>query len=129
MPEPTINGNNVNLHKHYNLNNSFILKDISINNIEWLKKELNKCDVTKQTLPKLIQLSDKIYEKGYCGIDIINLLEKHTFLNIADDKRYEYLIAFNRVRKEFRNEKILILFILQFLFLDKTYVLENISFI
>lgn len=129
VPEPTINGSNVNLHKHYNLNNSFILKDISITNIEWLKKELNKCDVTKQTLPKLIQLSDKIYEKGYCGIDIINLLEKHTFLNIADDKRYEYLIAFNRVRKEFRNEKILILFILQFLFLDKTFVLENISFI
>lgn len=94
-----------------------------------VEKELNKCDVTKQTLPKLIQLSDKIYEKGYCGIDIINLLEKHTFLNIADDKRYEYLIAFNRVRKEFRNEKILILFILQFLFLDKTFVLENISFI
>ena len=38
VPEPTINGNNVNLHKHYNLNNSFILKDISITHIEWLKK-------------------------------------------------------------------------------------------
>lgn len=38
VPEPTINGSNVNLHKHYNLNNSFILKDISITNIEWLKK-------------------------------------------------------------------------------------------
>jgi hypothetical protein len=38
------------------------------------------------------------------------------------------LFAFNKVRKEFRNEKILILFILNFLFLSLEHNLENISF-
>jgi hypothetical protein len=44
------------------------------------------------------------------------------------EKKYELLFAFNKVRKEFRNEKILILFILNFIFLDNTFVLENITF-
>jgi len=73
-------------------------------------------------------LSTKLYEKGYNGIDIINLIENTKFLNIATCKRYELLIAYNKVRKDFRNEKLLMLFILNFLFLDKNYNLENISF-
>jgi hypothetical protein len=38
------------------------------------------------------------------------------------------LLAFHRVRKEFRNEKLLILFILNFIFLSSEITLENISF-
>jgi len=44
------------------------------------------------------------------------------------EKRYELLLCFNRVRKEFRNEKLLILFILNFVFLSSELSLENISF-
>jgi len=38
------------------------------------------------------------------------------------------LICFNRVRKEFRNEKLLMLFILNFIFLSSELSLENVSF-
>jgi hypothetical protein len=38
------------------------------------------------------------------------------------------LLCFNRVRKEFRNEKILMLFIVNFIFLSSEMSLENISF-
>ena len=47
---------------------------------------------------------------------------------INTEKRYELLICFNRVRREFRNEKLLILFILNFIFLSSELCLENISF-
>ena len=72
----------------------------------------------------------KLYEKSYSGLDIMNLLENSKFLegNITLEKRYELLITFNRVRKEFRNEKLLILFILNFIFLSSELSLENISF-
>ena len=50
------------------------------------------------------------------------------FVNLVEQKRYELLFAFNKVRKEFRNEKILIMFILNFLFMSLDYSLENISF-
>jgi hypothetical protein len=47
---------------------------------------------------------------------------------LSDDKRYEYLVCFSRVRTEFRNEKLLMLFILNFIFLSSELALENISF-
>jgi hypothetical protein len=72
----------------------------------------------------------KIYEKGYSALDIMNLLENTKFLEgtITIEKRYELLLCFNRVRREFRNEKLLILFILNFIFLSSELSLENISF-
>ena len=78
----------------------------------------------------LIKECIKLYEKGYSGLDIISLLENnHFFPEISLEKRYELLFAFNKVRKEFRNEQILILFILNFTFLNQQFSLENISFV
>jgi hypothetical protein len=74
-------------------------------------------------------LCTKIYEKGYSSLDIVTLLENTKFLEetISLEKRYELLICFNRIRREFRNEKLLILFILNFI-LSSELSLENISF-
>jgi hypothetical protein len=98
--------------------------------LEALKKELLKTVNKKITIDKLMGLCSKLYEQGYSGLDIIQLLENHKFLetSLSVEKRYELLIAFNRVRKEFRNEKLLILFILNFVFLSSELSLENISF-
>jgi GTPase SAR1 family protein len=130
IPEPLYNGNIINLYK-YNLNETFKMKDIQNTRLEWLKKELLK-SVNKIThISELIQISTKLYEKGYSGIDIFTLIENPKFMEllITTEKKYELLIAFNKVRKEFRNEKLLILFILNFLFLSSEISLENISFI
>ena len=129
VPEPMINGAIVNLYK-YNLNNLFNMKDVKTARLEALKKELLKTVNKKITIDKLMGLCSKLYEKGYSGLDIIQLLENHKFLEttLSVEKRYELLIAFNRVRKEFRNEKLLILFILNFVFLSSELSLENISF-
>ena len=106
------------------------MKEIKTNRLDLLKKELLKNVTKKITMENLILLCTKLYERGYSGLDIINLLENHKFLEstITIEKRYELLISFNRIRKEFRNEKILILFILNFLFLSSELSLENISF-
>jgi|UniRef100_A0A6C0DSQ7 DNA polymerase III delta prime subunit len=128
VPEPTYNGSTINLYKH-NLRETFKLDDVKTQRVEWLKKELDKSITKNLSDSKLMQISTKLYEKGYSGLDIINLLENHNhFKNLKNEKRYELLIAFNKVRKEFRNEKILIMFILNFLFLSLDYSLENISF-
>lgn len=128
VPEPTYNGSTINLYK-YNLRETFKLDDVKNQRVEWLKKELDKSITKNLNDSKLMQISTKLYEKGYSGLDIINLLENHnSFKNLKNEKRYELLIAFNKVRREFRNEKILIMFILNFLFLSLDYSLENISF-
>ena len=71
----------------------------------------------------------KLYEKAYCGIDIVTALEDTNVApHITIEKRYELLFHFSRVRKEFRNEKIIMWFVLNFAYLSSNVSLENISF-
>jgi len=134
VPEPSYNGSIINLYK-YNLSKTFKLDNIRVQRMEWLKKELKKIEsVVNENANKnnidLLSLSVKLYERGYCGLDIIQLLENATFCEFLKvDKRYELLFTFNKIRREFRNEKMLMLFMLHFLYINNTFQLENISFI
>jgi DNA polymerase III delta prime subunit len=131
VPEPIYNGCAINLYK-FNLAETFKLKDFKTQRSDWLKKELNKVASNENVKREdLLHLSTKLYEKGYSGLDLMLLLEKPNSIKIAmltEEKQYTLLFAFNKVRKEFRNEKILIMFILNFLFLSLEHNLENISF-
>lgn len=129
IPEPILNGEIINLYR-YNLNNVFKMKDIKTQRLEWLKKELIKNVNKNISLEDLMNFCVKLYEKSYNALDIMHLLETPKFLEdvIPTEKRYELLLTFNRVRKEFRNEKLLILFVLNFMFLNLEISLENISF-
>ena len=75
---------------------------------------------------KILDLSVSLYEQGYCGLDVIDFI--HTHPNIIDIRRYELLIMFDKVRKEFRNEKLLLLYFLHFIVFRCNMSLENISF-
>ena len=129
LPEPVVNNEPVNLYK-YNLNEVFNMKDNKIQRLDSLKKELTKSVNKNIAIEELMLLCTKLYEKGHSALDILALLENPRFLDttINIEKRYELLIFFNRVRREFRNEKILILFILNFIFISSELSLENISF-
>jgi hypothetical protein len=138
IPEPEINGETINLYK-YNLGKTFKLDSIKNQQRDWLKRELNKFHNEIHNFNKnydssllLLSLMDfcvKLYEKGYSGLDVIYLIENNYMDNyITETKKYELLIALNKVRKEFRNEKLLLLFILNFIFLSLDLNLENISF-
>jgi DNA polymerase III delta prime subunit len=133
IPEPTLNGSIINLYK-YNLEKTFDLKNLKKQRAEWLKKELNKISLNQKiNHENLIDFSTKLYEKSYSGLDLIKMLEMNPPLinneKLTEEKYNEFLFAFNKIRKDFRNEKLLILFILNFLFLSLDYNLENISFI
>jgi hypothetical protein len=75
---------------------------------------------------ELMELANILYEKGYSGLDLMKYIEQ--VKNIEEMKKYQMLLVFNKVKKEFRNEKLFILFILNFMLLRSEYDLENISF-
>lgn len=129
VPEPTLNGSTINLYK-YNLEKTFNMKNMQNARLEALKKEILKSVDKLTSVSNLMNICVKFYEKGYSAIDILTLLENHKFLEttISSEKRYELLICFNRVRREFRNEKLLMMFIFNFIFLSSELNLENISF-
>lgn len=128
IPEPEYNGKIINLYQ-YNLEQTFQMNDIKIKRISWLRDELDKVFI-KGSIGEatLLNFVTKLYEKSYSAVDIIKMLEDGHIKVFDTNKQYELLIAFNKVRKEFRNEKILMLFVLNFIYLDKQISLENMSF-
>lgn len=131
VPEPVHQGKIINLYK-YNLNKTFKWDSVKTVRNDWLKKEFQKIILggKKSLYEDLTQFSIKLYEKGYSGLDIIQLLETSSLFDsyIPLSKRHDLLFAFSKIKKEFRNEKIIIMFILHFLFLDTEFNLENMSF-
>ena len=127
ISEPEYNGKIINLYK-YNLEQIFKLTDIKNQRNDWLKKEIQKSIKADMTDEDLQTFVTKLYEKAYNALDIIKLIEDGCFL-LDDEKRYELLIAFNKIRKEFRNEKLLLMFVINFTFLEKEKCLENMTFI
>jgi DNA polymerase III delta prime subunit len=128
VPEPEYNGEIINLYK-YNLNETFKMKDIKLEKLDKLKKDIDKTFKKTVSLTELMLFCTKLYEKGHCALDILYLLENNELSNkLNTQKKYELLITYNKIRKEFRNEKLLMLFILNFLFLSSDLSLENISF-
>ena len=129
IPEPEYNGKIINLYT-YNLEQTFKMGDIKAKRVEWLRDELGKVFLKGNSISEssLLNLVTKLYEKSYSALDIIQMLEDGQILVTDSNKQYELLIAFNKVRKEFRNEKLLLLFVLNFIYLDTQIVLENISF-
>jgi DNA polymerase III delta prime subunit len=126
ISEPDYKGKQINLYK-YNLEEIFKLTDIKNQRNEWLKKDIQKSVDSKMSDIDLQAFVTKIYEKAYNALDIIKLIEEGV-ISLNLEKRYELLIAFNKVKREFRNEKLLLMFVINFAFLDKETKLENISF-
>ena len=80
---------------------------------------------TIEEYKRIVDLSVVLYEQGYCGLDVIEFIRNSPMDEI---KKYEMLIMFDKVRKEFRNEKLLLLYILNFVVFRCNRSLENISF-
>jgi hypothetical protein len=90
----------------------------------WLRKKLENKKNYK-TNEELIKLVELLYEKGYSALCVMDIIE-HTE-KINDTKKYGLLIHFDDIRREFRNEKLLILYILTLAFLRPNCNLENIQ--
>lgn len=127
--EPLVNGVPTNLYKHQ-LRETFNLNDAKQQRLDALKKEIGKLVGVSVSAEQLMVVCTKLYEKAYSALDLLALLENPRFLDniLSPEKRYELLVCFNRVKQEFRNEKLLLLFILHFVFVSSNVSLENISF-
>ena len=119
IPYPMINDKKLSL---YDNNKKCINKHgIFKKRNSWLKKNIIKKENYKSVKACNIFV-EKIYERGYCGIDLINIIEK-------DEKtknKYFYLIYLDKIRSEFRNEKLFMFLILNLFYMRKNLNLENI---
>jgi hypothetical protein len=120
IPIPSINGEFTNLNK-YLVNQSYpFIKDKN----GWLKQQLESNSLNK--ISDFFEFSSKLYEKGYSALDLMDIIEK---MNMDELKKYQILLTINKVKREFRNEKLLIAFILNLLIIRSDFDIKNISVI
>ena len=116
-----INGKRINLYK-YNLEKTFDFK------IEKMKRNLILTKLLNTEIndhKDLFELSEKLYEKAFNALDICTYIEK---THEENKDKYKLFLTFQKIKREFRNEKILILFLLNYLYFRSDDTLENISF-
>ena len=116
IPEPEINGVPTNLYK-YHLELVFKSSNMRNKRLESLKKELTVAKMSGLTSDKLVVLATTLYEKTYNALDIVKLLET-TSMGLRDDARYKLLFIFKKIKLDFRSDKLLLLFMLNFVFID-----------
>lgn len=71
---------------------------------EIIKKEMQKFKGNE------MEFSEKLYDKGFSCLDIMEYIEK---MNIPN--KYEILFFFNKIKRDIRSEKFLMMFLLQVL--------------
>tara|TARA_Y100000389_G_scaffold202438_1_gene247709 strand:- start:1433 stop:2227 length:795 start_codon:yes stop_codon:yes gene_type:complete len=121
IPLPKIKNDFINLHT-YNINKHFNKTQETKKNI-WLNKNLKN----DKSILYYNDFVEKIYNKGYNILDLFYYLEQNN--NIDDEKKYNILMYFDKIKSQFRNEKLIMFKFLYFLFLRPNSNLENVSVI
>lgn len=119
ISSPEINNERVNLNKHI-VDTYIDTQKVEKKRVLWLEKELDK---KSKTLESIFKKTEKIYEKSYSALDVMEYIENCI---LDDSLRWSILLSFHKVKKEFRNEKLLIFFILNYLYFRSEINLENI---
>lgn len=115
IPSPK-NIKSLNLHiRHYEKYNDYKQKHLL-----WLKNKLNNKKNTFN-LNTLITFINTIYDKGYSALDIIEIIKEYNH-----EQKYDFLFYFDKIRIEFRNEKVLMFIYCYYFFMRKNINLENI---
>jgi len=122
---PLYNENDTAISLHKYIKNQIIGKNNPFINKrhKWLKTNIEKKS-NYTNMPKFIFFCKKLYEKGYSCLDLMKILEESKILSVK--KKYLLLVYFDKIRKEFRNEKILIFYLIYFTFMRTNIDLENI---
>ena len=79
---------------------------------KWLQKQID--DIIKKKNSNLIKTVNNLYKRAYSGLDLMNIIETTKLLD--GKKKYYLLMHLDSIRREFRSEKLFILYILTLIF-------------
>jgi len=113
VPEYVENGEISNLHK-YSINRYFSI-EMTEEQKKFLHNEMENLFLKEIDHKDLIKVSTDLYEKGLSCLDLIEWIK--TSEKIADIDKSTYCICYDNIKSEYRCEKTLILYMLDFIFL------------
>lgn len=115
VPSPTVNNEKININKYNNTIGNNIHNDQT-----WLIETLTKKSTSQL---QIMNKANKLYERGF---SVLNLLKFIEHSDIDDCYKWSILLIFNKIKKEYRNEKLLIFYILNYLYFRLDESLENV---
>lgn len=120
VPEYIENGTIVNLHQ-YVLRNKMDLSHLEQVKREWITEFMDTVDGKTNA-----DASIAIYEHGYSCIDVVEYFKR--WENLTPLEKSNIVMCFNKIKSEFRCEKLLILYMLDFVYNRDNTNLKAISF-
>jgi len=123
VPEYILNGEMVNLHKLARTTNYKI--EYNENHLEWISNKIDAYIHEEINHVNIIKLCEDIYEKGLSSLDIIEWVQQTETLD--NTVKSKVCMAFDIVRKEYRFEKLLMMYIFDFLYLRTNKDLKSIT--
>ena len=114
IPNPIINGKRMNLYA-YNSEKLSYINTQKKSKHTFLKNKLKKINMSN-----IVNTVTLLYKNGLNALDLID------FIKETQKDLYLFLIYINTIRKEFRNEKLLMYFIIYFVYLRKDLNFKNI---
>jgi len=119
IPEHMINGKIVNLHQQ-SIKNHYA---ISNNSSAWIQEQLDTINESS-THAFLIEVTSQWYDRGYSCLDLMQWLEGTD--RFTEKEKSTAYICFDKIKSEFRCEKLLLLYMTDFLFLRSNKDLKSI---
>jgi len=124
VPLPIIDGRSVNLHVHL----QHRVQSTSQLNVRFEKFKQLMCRASTSTdIRDLPQIVDCMYEKGFSAMDMSRYIEEADDLSTI--AKYRLLIHFDKMKRDYRNESLLMLTMLYFITFRDTETIHINSFI
>ena len=120
VPEYIENGNIVNLHQ-YVLRSKIDFSSLEQAKREWIAEYMKTLDGKTNTDDSI-----SIYENGYSCLDVVEHFKGSE--NLSPIEKCNIVMCFNKIKSEFRCEKLLILYMLDFVYNRENTSLKGISF-
>jgi hypothetical protein len=121
VPEHIINGNVINLHQ-YKINSVFHMEHVEDDAYAWVNSKMANCFAndlritnTENVHSILVDLADEFYENGYSCLDLMKWVEKTD--KIDGLKKSNILMCFDKIKLEYRCEKLMLLFLFDYIFI------------
>ena len=122
VPEYVENGKIVNLHQ-YVLRRRMDFRALDETKRAWISEYMDKIKAPGTTN---VEVSIGIYEKGYSCLDVVAYFKESE--NLTPSEKANIVMCFNKIKSEFRCEKLLILYMLDFVYNRTDKNLKGISF-
>jgi len=112
VPEHVVDGKIINLHQ-MDIKKHFDFKENEKETFDWISAKMGTYFGNNVTHAYMVDMATEFYENGYSCLDLIKWTETTDIINFLD--KSDILMCFDEIKSEYRCEKMLLLYMFDFI--------------